>query len=133
MLIEDDKELSAEALKNVLLGKSNETRTILEVFQRHNEQMEALVGQEFAPLTLKRYKIFVYFSSDCSWIMQGRFSNVLALTTKENSARGAIFDLKITPLNLLTGRVLVCKQYYQFGFCTSLGFIKISFVGNGSK
>ncbi|MCF0072236.1 phage integrase SAM-like domain-containing protein [Dyadobacter sp. CY261] len=56
MLIEDDKELSAEALKNVLLGKSNETRTILEVFQRHNEQMEALVGQEFAPLTLKRYK-----------------------------------------------------------------------------
>ena len=56
MLIEDDKELSAEALKNVLLGKSNETRTILEVFQRHNEQMEALVGQEFAPLTLKSFK-----------------------------------------------------------------------------
>lgn len=48
ILIEDDKELTAEALKNVLLGKSNETRTILEVFQRHNEQMEALVGQEFA-------------------------------------------------------------------------------------
>jgi hypothetical protein len=40
----------------MLLGKSNETRTILEVFQHHNEQMEALVGQKFAPLTLKRYK-----------------------------------------------------------------------------
>ena len=38
MLIEDDKELSAEALKNILLGKSSETRTILEVFQYYNEQ-----------------------------------------------------------------------------------------------
>lgn len=56
ILIEDDMELSAEALKNVLLGKSNETRIILEVFQRHSEQMEALVGHAFAPLTLMRYK-----------------------------------------------------------------------------
>ncbi|WP_229216511.1 Arm DNA-binding domain-containing protein [Dyadobacter sp. 3J3] len=56
MLVEDDKEVTAEALKNILLGKSNEKRTILEVFQYHNEQMEALVGKEFAPLTLSRYK-----------------------------------------------------------------------------
>jgi integrase len=56
MLIEDDIKVTAEALKNILLGKSNETRTILEVFQYHNEQMEALVGKEFAPLTLSRYK-----------------------------------------------------------------------------
>ncbi len=56
ILIEDNKEITAETLKNALLGKSNETRTILEVFQHHNEQMEAMVFQEFAPLTLKRYK-----------------------------------------------------------------------------
>jgi site-specific recombinase XerD len=29
---------------------------LLEVFQNHNEQMEALVGQEYAPGTLERYK-----------------------------------------------------------------------------
>jgi len=29
---------------------------ILEVFQRHNDQMEALVGREFAPSTLTKYK-----------------------------------------------------------------------------
>lgn len=56
ILTEDDKEISAEGLKNILLGKSNETRIILEVFAHHYEQMEALVGQEFAPLTLKSYK-----------------------------------------------------------------------------
>ncbi|GGC06807.1 hypothetical protein GCM10011325_37050 [Dyadobacter sediminis] len=36
---EDDKEISAEGLKNILLGKSNETRTILKVFAHHNEQI----------------------------------------------------------------------------------------------
>ncbi|WAC11444.1 site-specific integrase [Dyadobacter pollutisoli] len=56
MLIDDDKHVTAETLKNVLLGKSTEKRTILEVFEHHNKQMEALVGKEFAPLTLKRYK-----------------------------------------------------------------------------
>lgn len=56
MLTEDDIKVTAEALKNGLLGKSTETRTILEVFQYHNEQMAALVGKELAPLTLSRYK-----------------------------------------------------------------------------
>lgn len=43
MLIEDDIKVTAEALKNILLGKSTETRTILEVSQYQNEQMAALV------------------------------------------------------------------------------------------
>ena len=29
---------------------------ILEIFQHHNNQMEALVGREFAPATLTKYK-----------------------------------------------------------------------------
>ena len=57
MLIEDDIEVPAEALENILLGKSTETRTILEVFQYHNEQMAALVGKEFAPLLLAGTKL----------------------------------------------------------------------------
>jgi site-specific recombinase XerD len=56
-LIEIDKELTAENIKNLLLGKDNRKKhMLLEVFQNHNEQMETLVGQEYAPGTLERYK-----------------------------------------------------------------------------
>jgi len=56
-LIETDKELNAENIKNLLLGKDNGKKyMLLEVFQYHNDQMAALVGQEYAPGTLERYK-----------------------------------------------------------------------------
>jgi hypothetical protein len=56
-LIETDKELTAESVKNVLLGKNNKQKyMLLEVFKYHNGQMAALVNQEYAPGTLDRYK-----------------------------------------------------------------------------
>lgn len=56
-LIESGKVITSEALKNALLGIEEGVRTILEVFQEHNKQMEALVGKEFSPATLERYRI----------------------------------------------------------------------------
>lgn len=56
-LIETDKELTAENIKNLLLGKDTRKKyMVLEVFQYHNDQMAALVNQEYAPGTLNRYK-----------------------------------------------------------------------------
>ncbi|HUZ59679.1 MAG TPA: site-specific integrase [Hanamia sp.] len=56
-LIETDKELTAESIKNLLLGKDTRKKyMVLEVFQYHNDQMAALVNQEYAPGTLDRYK-----------------------------------------------------------------------------
>jgi len=56
-LIETDKELTAENIKNLLLGKDTRKRyMVLEVFQYHNDQMAKLVNQEYAPGTLDRYK-----------------------------------------------------------------------------
>jgi len=56
-LIECNQEITAIALKNLLLDKQHrkEQRFLLEIFQKHNEQMAALVGQEYAAATLKRY------------------------------------------------------------------------------
>jgi site-specific recombinase XerD len=48
--------VSPEKLKNELLGITERPRTILEVFREHNEQVDALVGNEYAPLTAKRYR-----------------------------------------------------------------------------
>jgi hypothetical protein len=47
MLLEMDKELTAETIKNALLGKNtNQKYMLLEVFKYHNDQMAALVNQD---------------------------------------------------------------------------------------
>jgi len=55
-LIDDGKPITAENIKDILTGKGEKKHFILEAFQEHNKQMEALVGKEFAPATLTRYK-----------------------------------------------------------------------------
>ncbi len=57
-LLEANKPVTAIAVKNYLngLGIEGEKKMLLEEFQAHNNQMEALVGREYAPLTMKRYK-----------------------------------------------------------------------------
>jgi site-specific recombinase XerD len=57
-LMEVDKEVTAENIKNILLGIEigKEKHFLMEVFRHHNEQMKTLVGQEFAESTLERYQ-----------------------------------------------------------------------------
>ena len=55
-LYENDKEITAEAIKNKMLGKSETSYTLIEIFKEHNRKVESLVGQEFAPATCKRYQ-----------------------------------------------------------------------------
>jgi len=55
-LYENDKEITAEAIKNKMLGKSEKSYTLIEIFKEHNRKVESLVGQEFAPATCKRYQ-----------------------------------------------------------------------------
>jgi len=55
-VIDEGKQVTAEKIKNILTGKGEKKHFILEAFQEHNKQMKALVGQEFAPATLTRYK-----------------------------------------------------------------------------
>lgn len=56
VLIEKNAEVTSESLKSVLTGTDDKAKMILEVFMKHNEQMSALVGTEFAAGTLQRYK-----------------------------------------------------------------------------
>ncbi len=55
VLIENNKKVTAEAIKNILTGHEEKSKMILEVFKYHNEQMATLVGKEFSPATLVRY------------------------------------------------------------------------------
>lgn len=54
-LIHDNKEITAETIKNKLLGVEDKQRTILTIFQTHNNQVRKLVGKEFSAGTLERY------------------------------------------------------------------------------
>jgi hypothetical protein len=53
--MESNTEITAENLKNILLGQTDENRKLLKVFEDHNQQMEALVGKEFSEGTIERY------------------------------------------------------------------------------
>ena len=55
-LIHDGKEVTAESIKNILLGIDDRKRMLISVFKDHNSRMEALVGKEYAKGTLTRYK-----------------------------------------------------------------------------
>ncbi len=48
--------ITAEALRDAYLGKDIKYKMLLEVFQEHNNQVESLVGQDFAEGTAERYR-----------------------------------------------------------------------------
>jgi site-specific recombinase XerD len=53
----NDKTITAESIKNKMLGKSEKAYMLIEIFQEHNRKVESLVGVEFATQTYKRYQI----------------------------------------------------------------------------
>jgi site-specific recombinase XerD len=55
-LLDRDQEVTAEAIKNILLGVSEKKKMIMEIFKEHNEQVEVLLDKEFARGTLQRYR-----------------------------------------------------------------------------
>ncbi|WAC02698.1 site-specific integrase [Lacinutrix neustonica] len=48
--------ITSEIIKNIYLGKNIKHKMLLEIFQAHNDKIERLVGKEFAPGTIERYK-----------------------------------------------------------------------------
>ena len=55
-LLKDGKNVTFDEFKNKLLGTPERTRTLIPIFQDHNNKVKALVGKEFAPGTLERYE-----------------------------------------------------------------------------
>src|ERR1700744_3201151 len=55
-LIESNKSVTAESIKNIISGSGDERKTLLKIFTDYNKQVEALVGKDYSPLTLKRFK-----------------------------------------------------------------------------
>ena len=56
MLIQTDKQVTADALKNFVTGQGETKRMVLKIFSEYNRKMKLLVGTEFAPGTMQRYQ-----------------------------------------------------------------------------
>ena len=54
-LIHSGKLVNGEG-KNILLGVNERKRTLIPIFEEHNDRMKALIGKEFAKGTCTRYK-----------------------------------------------------------------------------
>jgi len=55
-LIHKNIPLTPEIFKNKLLGTEERQRTLIPIFQDHNDKIKELVGKEYAPGTLERYE-----------------------------------------------------------------------------
>ncbi|MCE7039557.1 site-specific integrase [Dyadobacter sp. CY312] len=55
-LIDSRKEVTAESIKNMLLGIDDQRKMILQVFREHNQEMHDLIGKDFARSTYNRYE-----------------------------------------------------------------------------
>ncbi|MFA6152795.1 MAG: site-specific integrase [Chitinophagaceae bacterium] len=54
-LLEENKSVTAESLKNVVTGQGDDKRMLLGIFREHNKKMEGLVGVDYVYETLQRY------------------------------------------------------------------------------
>jgi site-specific recombinase XerD len=55
-LIQDNKEVTAETLKNKFLGVEEKQVTLITLFKEHNKRVEKLIGKGYSTGTLDRYK-----------------------------------------------------------------------------
>jgi integrase len=55
LLIDNNKPVTALSIKNSMLGTSQKGKTIVEIFEKHNNELFKLVGKDFAIATYKRY------------------------------------------------------------------------------
>ncbi len=53
--IDEGRQVTSEIIKNIFLGKTLKPKMLLKVFQNHNDQVQKLIGKDFAKGTAIRY------------------------------------------------------------------------------
>ncbi|TLX71392.1 site-specific integrase [Labilibacter sediminis] len=63
-MILDNQTVTARIIQEKLIGKKETRRTILKVFQEHNDNARKLIGIDFAPDTIQRYETSYMHTKD---------------------------------------------------------------------
>jgi integrase len=117
----NNDDVTAETLKNRFIGKVEKARTLVAVFEDHNQKMKSLVGQEFEKSTLQRYETCLMHVKE---FMQWQYH---------------ISDLPITKINFTflndfeyyLRKVRKCANNSAIKYIKNLGKIVRICLGNG--
>lgn len=63
-LIRANKPVNSENMRNKILGVEKRKYILITIFQQHNDEMEALIGKEYAWGTLARFKTAIRHMKD---------------------------------------------------------------------
>ncbi|OKS86068.1 site-specific integrase [Mucilaginibacter polytrichastri] len=63
-LTEEDVLVTAETIRNKFMGRTEKPHSLIAIFKEHNQKMEALLGKEYTPGTLCRYKTSLKHTQD---------------------------------------------------------------------
>ncbi|PWK70844.1 integrase-like protein [Mucilaginibacter oryzae] len=105
----------------LFIGKTEKVRTLISVFEDHNQKMRSLVGQEFEKSTLQRYETALMHTKD---FMQGQYN---------------VSDIPITKINFeflndfeyYLRSVRRCANNSAIKYIKNLGKIVRICLGNG--
>ncbi|MCO5936900.1 site-specific integrase [Mucilaginibacter sp. RB4R14] len=120
-MTEADANTTAETLKNRFIGKIEKARTLITVFEDHNQKMKSLVGQEFEKSTLQRYETALMHTKD---FMQWQHSVSDIPITKINFAFLNDFEYYLRS-------VRKCANNSAIKYIKNLGKIVRICLGNG--
>lgn len=79
-LLESKASVTVENLKNILTGASDRPKMLLEIFQKHSDQLIALVGKDYAVGTITRYNTSLQHTRDfVQWKFKASGIDILKL------------------------------------------------------
>jgi len=113
--------ITAETLKNRFIGKEEKVRSLVSIFEDHNQKMETLVGQEFEKSTLQRYKTCLMHTKD---FMQWQYNVSDIPITKINFSFLTDFEYYLRSIRK-------CGNNSAIKYIKNLGKIVRICLGNG--
>jgi len=116
-----DETVTAETIRNKFTGKIENAKTLVAVFEDHNDKMENLVGREFEKSTLQRYKTCLMHTKD---FMQWQYNVSDIPVTKINFAFLNDFEYYLRS-------VRKCGNNSAIKYIKNLGKVVRICLGNG--
>jgi site-specific recombinase XerD len=121
LMYQNNEIITAETVKNRFLGKAERARTLVAVFEDHNEKMKSLVGQEFEKSTLQRYETCLMHTKE---FMQWQY-NIKDMPVSQVSFKF------LTDFEYYLRSVRKCGNNSAIKYIKNLGKIIRICIGNG--
>lgn len=121
IMLDGNKTITPETLKNAYFGISEKSKTITEVFEYHNSQVKSLLGKDFAPGTYERY---------CTALKHVRDFIAWKYATTDFAIKNINYEF-VTEFEFYLKTVRKCNHNSAIKYITNLKKIIRICIGNG--